>query len=91
MNTIQAKNNRYKNGEYNPNRSIRLAKDKAKSIEPSIKQVKYRDDLYNFCVQKGLIRDSFNLQQTRNGIKANIYALITILKKNGLTDEFFGG
>ena len=90
MNRIHAKNNMYKSREYNPNHSIRLVKDKAQSIEPSKKQVQYRDELYKFCVQKGIVRDGFRISVTKNGIRANIYALITILRKNGYADEFFG-
>ena len=91
MNAVHAKNNRYKNGEYNPSYSFRWAKEQAKSIEPSIKMLQYRDELYKFCVQNGLIRDSFKLGRTKQTIKSNIYALKTILRKNGLDGEFFGG
>lgn len=90
MNAVHAKNNRYKNGEYNPSYSFRWAKEQAKSIEPSINLVKYRDDLYKFCVQNGLIREGFKLGRTKQAIKSNIYGLKTILRKNGLADEFFG-
>lgn len=91
MNEVHAKNNRYKNGEYNPSYSLIWAKEKAKSIEPSIEMLQYRDALYKFCVQKGLIRDGFKIGRTKQAIKSNIYALKTILRKNGLDGEFFGG
>lgn len=91
MNGVHAKNNRYKNGEYNPSYSNQIVKEKAKSIDPTQKQVQFRDDLLNFCRQKGLMRDGFKIGRTRQGISSNIYALKTILKKNGLDGEFFGG
>ena len=89
MNTVHAKNNRYKNGEYNPDHSLHIAREKARSIEPYIKQLKYRDNLYEFCLQKGLMREDFKLRRTKQGISSAIRALITILEKNGLADEFF--
>ena len=90
MNTVQFKNNLYKNGGFSPNHSEKMVKDKLRSIEPTLKQLEYRDNLYKYCVQKGLVRDGFRLMRTKQGIKANIYALISILRKNGLADEFFG-
>ena len=90
MNRIQYKNNIYKNGDYTPNHSIRLVKDKIHSIEPTIKQAQYLDDLYKFCVRKGLVRDSFKISRTKQGMRSSIKALITILQKNGLAEEFFG-
>jgi hypothetical protein len=90
MNITQAKNNRYKNGEYNPNHSIQMVKEKAKNEIPTKNQVKYRDDLLNFCRQKGLVRDGFIVHRTRQGIRSNIYALNSILRKNGLDGEFYG-
>lgn len=89
MNFVQAKNNRYKNGEYNPNRSIQIAKEKASSIEPTRKQVQYRDALYKFCLQKGIVGEGFRIYRTKQGISANIRAFKSILRKNGLADEFF--
>ena len=90
MNFVHANNNRYKNGEYKPlDHSLQIARDKARSIEPSIKQLQYRDNLYDFCLQKGIVREGFQLGRTKQGISSDIRALITILQKNGLTDEFF--
>ena len=91
MNTVHAKNNRYKNGEYNPDHSLHIAREKAKSIEPTRNQVEYRDALYKFCIQKGIVREGFTLRRTKQGISANIRALISIIGKNGLAGEFFGG
>lgn len=88
MNTFQFKNNTYKNGEYDPSYSKRMVKDNAKSIEPSVKQLEYRDALYKFCVQKGLVREGFKLGRTKQNMRANISALIGILRRNGLMDEF---
>lgn len=88
MNTVHAKNNRYKNGWYNPSYSNQIAKEKAESIEPSLKQVKYRDDLYKFCLQKGIVREGFRLGRTKQTIRSNIAAFQTIIRKNGLVDEF---
>ena len=90
MNRIQCKNNLYKSGDYNSNHSICLVKDKIQNIEPTNKQAQYLDALYKFCVQKGLVRDSFKIGRTRQGMRSTIKALITILQKNGLADEFFG-
>lgn len=91
MNTIHAKNNRRKNGEYNPSYSRQIAREKAESIEPTQKQKQYRDALYEFCLQKGLVWDGFKICRTKQGMHSNIQALISILEKNGLADEFFGG
>lgn len=90
MNSVHARNNRYKNGEWNPSRATAIARAKASSIEPTQKQVQYRDDLYKFCIQKGLVGAGFKILRTKQGITSNIRALITILKKNGFDDEFFG-
>lgn len=89
MNGVQYKNNIYRNGEYSPNRSRQIAKEKARSIEPGLKQLKYRDDLYKFCIEKEIVSEGFSLYRTKQGIRANIRALISIIKKNGLTEEFF--
>ena len=89
MNMTQTKNNIYKNGEYNPDHSRQIAKEKAKSIVPTSNQVKFRDDLYDFCIQKGIVREGFTVRRTKQGINANIRALLSILSKNGLREEFF--
>ena len=89
MNGIHAKNNIYKNGEYIPAHRLKTQDEKAKEIEPTHKQVEYRDNLYKFCVKKGIVGDKFRLGQTKRGITANIRALITILEKHGFADEFF--
>ena len=89
MNTVHARNCRYKNGEYNPHVSAIMAREKATSIEPTKKQVKFRDDLHKFCLQKGVVGEGFRISRTKQGISANIRAFISVLKKNGLLDEFF--
>lgn len=89
MNGIHAKNNLFRSGAYNPSYSIELAKEKAKDIVPRVAQAEFRDNLYKFCNEKGLIRDGFKMRRTKQGIASNIHALITIIKKNGLYDEFF--
>lgn len=86
MNYIQAKNNIYRNGQYHPDHSRKLLKDTG--TEPTGKQILYRNALYNFCKEKGLIRDGFHLGRTKRDISANIKAFMTILQKNGLVDEF---
>lgn len=88
MNMVHCKNNRYKNGEYNPNHSKALVREKAESIAPSQAQKEYRDALYKFCIEKGIIK-SFPLGRTRQAINANIRAFISILRKHGLDDEFY--
>lgn len=89
MNTIHSKNNIYKNGEYAPNHSKAMVKEKAKDIIPSRKQVEYRDDLYKFAVEKGLIKPGFKMGRAKTGIRSSIQALLTILIKNGCVEEFF--
>ena len=89
MNKVHAKNNLFRSGAYEPNYSIEIAKEKAKDIVPSIAQAEFRDNLYKFCNEKGLIRNGFKMGRTKRGIASNIHALITIIKKNGLYDEFF--
>ena len=89
MNEVHAKNNLFRSGAYSPSYSRELAKEKAKDIVPSTAQTEFRDNLYKFCNQKGLIRNGFKMCRTKQGIASNIHALITIIKKNGLYDEFF--
>lgn len=91
MNMTQWKNNIYRNGEYKPDHSKMIAVEKAREIVPTSKQAKYRDDLYNFCIQKGIVREGFTIRRTKQGINANIRALLSILRKNGLAEEFFAG
>ena len=88
-NLYQTKNNIFRNGEYAPDISKAMKKERATNIVPSLRQEKFRNDLYKFCVQNGLIRDGFPLGRTKKQISANIRAFITILRKNGLHDEFF--
>jgi hypothetical protein len=88
MNTVHLKNNSYKNGDLF-DRSKKIAKDKAKSVEPSISQLKYRDELYKFLVEKGIVGDGFRLGRTKQAIRSSISALLTLLKKHGLDEEFF--
>ena len=90
MNGIHAKNNRYKNGEYNKHFADRYEMSKKERIKaPTMSQVEYRDALYKFCLEKGVILDGFLLGRTRTQIRSNISAFITILRKNGLADEFY--
>ena len=90
MNTVHAKNNIYKNGEYKPlNHSTLMAKENARSICPSVKQVEYRNALFKFCVQNGLVSKDFPLGRTKERIRSNINAFLGLLRRNGLADEFF--
>lgn len=89
MNEVHAKNNLFKSGAYKPSYSRELAQEKAKDIIPSMAQMEFRDSLYEFCNKNGLIRNGFKKCKTKQGIASNIKALITIIKKNGLYDEFF--
>ena len=89
MNGVHAKNNRYKNGEYNKHYAYRYEMSQSRK-EPTMSQIEYRDALYKFCIDKGLVRDSFRLGRTNREFSANIRALITILSKHGFADEFFG-
>ena len=88
MNEIHAKNNRYKNGEYNKHYADRYEMAQSRK-EPTMSQIEYRDALYKFCLEKGVIRDGFLRGRTRVQVSSNISALITILHKNGLADEFY--
>ena len=88
MNQTHAKNNRYKNGEYNKHYADRFEMAQTKK-EPTMSQIEYRDALYEFCLHKGIIREGFPRGRTRMKIRSNISALITILYKNGLADEFY--
>ena len=89
MNGVHAKNNRYKNGEYNKHFADRYEMSQSRK-DPTMSQIEYRDALYKFCVNKGLVRDSFRIGRTNREISANIRAFITILSKHGFADEFFG-
>ena len=90
MNQTHAKNNRYKNGEYNKHFADRYEMSKKQRIkEPTMSQVEYRDALYKFCLEKGVIREGFLRGRTRTQVCSNISAFITILRKNGLADEFY--
>lgn len=86
MNCIQSKNNIYRNGQHHPDHSKKLLKDTG--TEPTGKQILYRNDLYKFCLEKGLIHEGFRLGRTNREIAANINALKVIVQKNGLVDEF---
>jgi len=65
-----------------------FAKEKAASIEPSVAQKKYRDELYKFVAEKGIVRDSFKLGRTKQMIGRDIRSLHTIITKHGLWDEW---
>lgn len=88
MNQTHAKNNRYKNGEYNKHYADRFEMSQSNK-EPTMSQIEYRDALYKFCLEKGVIREGFLCGRTRLQIRSNISALLTILYKNGLADEFY--
>lgn len=86
MNYIQSKNNIYRSGQYHPDHSRKLLKDTG--TMPTGKQILYRNALYDFCKEKGLMRDGFRLGRTNREISANIKAFRTILQKYGMVDEF---
>ena len=88
MNTVQWKNNLYKNGGFAPSHSKAMLVEKARDVTPSRKQVEYRDALYKFCLENGLIRDIFKIRRTKQGVSANIRAFITILKRMDLQKNF---
>ena len=91
MNSVEAKNNRYKAGNYHPSHSAKFAKDRATNIIPTTNAVEYRNALYKFGVANGIITKDFLLARTRKGISSNIRALISIIKKHGLMDEWMNG
>lgn len=86
MNYIQSKNNIYRSGQYHPDHSRKLLKDTG--TMPTGKQILYRNALYDFCKEKGLMRAGFHLGRTNREISANIKAFRTILQKHGLVGEF---
>ena len=88
MNRIQSRNNLCKNGEYNKHYADRYEMAQSRK-EPTMSQLEYRDALYKFCLEKGIIRDGFPLGRTRLQMRSNINAFITILEKHGLAKEFF--
>lgn len=88
MNRTHSRNNIYKNGEYNIHFADRLKAAQSKII-PTMSQIEYRNALYQFSLQKGVIQEGFPLGRTRSQISSNIRAFITILRKNGLDKEFF--
>lgn len=88
MNGIHSINNIYKNGEYNIHFADRFEMAQSNK-EPTMSQLEYRNALYQFCLQKGVIRDGFPLGRTRSQISSNIRAFLTILYKNGLAVEFY--
>ena len=88
MNGTHSKNNRYKNGEYNKHFADRYEMAQSRK-EPTMSQIEYRDALYKFCLEKGVIREGFLCGRTRLQVRSNISALLTILRKNGLSDEFY--
>lgn len=55
-----------------------------------MQQIEYRDALYKFCIDKGIVGDGFKTGRTNREISANIRAFITILSKHRFADEFFG-
>lgn len=91
MNSVEAKNNRYKAGNYHPSHSAKFAKDRATNIIPTTNAVEYRNALYKFCVANEIITKDFPLARTRNGISSNIRAFLSTIKRNGLMDEWMSG
>lgn len=87
-NTEQTVQNMMAHGLYKADRVAAFAMDKAKSIEPSVAQVKYRDDLYKFIVEKGVARDNFKLGRTKQMISKDIRSFWTIISKHRLEDEW---
>ncbi len=57
------------------------------------KQREYHADLLNFLEAKGVLqygRKGLDRPRNRNDCRSKINALLTILKKEGLAEEFFG-
>lgn len=88
MNTELKKQNMVAHGLYKADRVAAFAKDKATSIEPSVAQIKYRDELYKFVVEKGVAANNFKLGRTKKMIFKDINAFKTIIGKHGLWDEW---
>lgn len=88
MNTEQTICNMIAHGLYKADRVKAFATEKAKSKEPSVAQVNYRNELYKFGKEKGVVRDGFKLGRTKQDIGRDIRALWTIIDKNGLSDEW---
>ena len=58
MNKTHARNNRYKNREYNKHYADRYEMSQSRK-EPTMPQIEYRDDLYKFCLEKALFERDF--------------------------------
>lgn len=75
-------------GAYKSEQVAAYAKERASNIVPSIAQKEYRDALYMFLREKGIVHDGFKLGKTRRMMHTNIRAFSTIITKHGLWDEW---
>lgn len=85
MNLIQMANNVYKSGSHKPNyRTTMAVKDHLNT--PTQAQAKYRNALYKFLREKGLVQ-GLQLYGDKQGMRSNIKAFLTIIERHGLMEE----
>ena len=90
LNTEQSIQNAIAHGLYKTDHVMAIVKEQSRSIEPSVSQVAYRDALYKFLLEKGVVREGFPLGRSKSGITSNIRAYWTLIRKHGLVDEWMG-
>lgn len=90
-NYFQSYGNAYKKGERIKTITDRQCYRLAHDGTISDKQMQYHTDLFNFLLDKGLVRagDVFDKPRNKKDCMSKINALRTILYKNGLNDEFY--
>lgn len=61
----------------------------SKSTEPNKKEVQFYFNLIEFLKEKGFNTTCFERSKTRQTIWSRINGMKTVLRKNGLAEEFF--
>jgi hypothetical protein len=78
--------NIHKSGSHKPNyRTMKAAKDYLNT--PTQAQVKYRNALYKFLREKGLVQ-GLRLYGDKRGVSSNIKSFLSIIERHGLMDEW---
>lgn len=76
--------------EVTPGASVKSwARDKGREMATA-KQFEYHSSLVKFLNSKGIKTTVFEKPRTKSDCKSKINAMLTILRKNGLEEEFFG-
>lgn len=60
------------------------------AYRPTDKQMQYHRALVAFCKERGIPVGPFERFGNKDDCSSKIRAMITVLKKHGLADEFFG-